>query len=206
MQRFKMISLLVLVIASLQASAFSLPALNDTEPKIRIKELSQQIKLQPANAQAYAERAAARVENEDFYGAIKDYSKALNLSSDNKTDLLTNRGNAFLQIGAFKEALQDFEAALEQSTVTEGLYGRSVARYHLDDFFGAIRDLDAVIAMAPEHSKALYNRAVVKLELNKVQESISDLNQFLLYHPHHPEAEYALKVATSQLEKQFANR
>ncbi|WP_181304713.1 hypothetical protein [Rufibacter sp. XAAS-G3-1] len=201
-----MISILVLMVASWQASAFTLTTPFNAGSKNKIKERSQQINRQPANAQAYAERAAARMETSDVYGAIKDYSKALHLATDKRADLLTSRGKAFLEIGAFKEALQDFEAALLENASLEGLYGRSVAKYHLDDMFGAIRDLDAVIAVAPEHSKALYNRAVVKLELNKVQESISDLTRFLAYHPNHPEAEYALRVATNQLEKRFASR
>ncbi|KAA3436070.1 tetratricopeptide repeat protein [Rufibacter hautae] len=205
MQRIKVVvSMMVLVVATLQASAFHLrlsPGSGD-----RIKELSQLIKQQPGNAQAYGERAAARMEAKDVYGAIKDYTFALTLSEGNDQAYLLGRGNAFLEIGAYKEALKDFDAILMNGNSTDALYGRAVGKYYLDDFFGAIRDLDEVVAVSPQHSKALCNRGIVKLELNQLEESVTDLTLFLTLYPDHQEAAYALQVATNKLQRRIAKR
>ncbi|MBC3541773.1 tetratricopeptide repeat protein [Rufibacter sediminis] len=186
-----------------------MPASTNSVAKIRIKELTQLIKQQPGNAQAYAERADAKMEMRDVYSAIKDYSIALTIASATNTDhaaARVGRGNAFLEVGAYREALKDFEAVLAKDSSTEALYGRAVARYYLDDYFGAIRDLDEVVAADPSHSKALCNRGIVKLELNQLEDAIADLTLFLAHHPTHPEAAYSLSVATNRLQKRIGKR
>ncbi|WP_210486779.1 tetratricopeptide repeat protein [Rufibacter aurantiacus] len=205
MQRIKVVvSMLVLVMASLQASALNLQL--SSGAGTRIKELTQLIKQQPGNVQAYGERAAARMEARDVYGAIKDYTFALTLSEEDNQTYLLGRGNAYLEIGAYKEALRDFDAILMNGNSTDALYGRAVGKYYLDDFFGAIRDLDEVVAVAPQHSKALCNRGIVKLELNQLEDSVTDLTLFLTHYPDHQEATYALQVATSKLQRRTAKR
>ncbi|WP_165864917.1 tetratricopeptide repeat protein [Rufibacter latericius] len=200
------ICMMVLVVASLQASAFDFPSSLVSVSKTRIKELTLLIRQQPGNARAYAERASARMEVKDAYGAIKDYSIALVLGAEDSTSIREARGNAFLEVGAYREALKDFEAVLTNEASTESLYGRAVARYYLDDHFGAIRDLDEVILTAPTHNRALCNRGIVKLELNKLEEAVSDLTLFLTHYPDHVEATYALSVATNRLQKRIAKR
>jgi tetratricopeptide (TPR) repeat protein len=203
MQRFVLFvaMLMVGVNAPLQTAAQTGGASSAFQTKAKIKELTQTIKSAPRNAQTYADRAAAKAELNDMYGAIKDYTAAISLSTAAQPDFLTGRANAFLEIGAFKEALRDFETTLQHTASPQARYGRAVAKYYLDDYFGAIRDLDAVVAAVPQHPKALYNRAIARLELNQLEAAISDLGAFLSYHPGHPEALSALAVASNQLEK-----
>ncbi|MFB9865422.1 tetratricopeptide repeat protein [Rufibacter immobilis] len=174
--------------------------------KQKIKEMSQLLKKEPKNVQAYVTRAAARMELGDLYGAIKDYSAAEELSPEDKTSILIGRGNAFLEIGAYKEALKDFDAVLEKASSPEAQYGRAAAKYFLDDLFGAMRDLDEVVTEKPEHSKALFNRAIVKMDLNQLEGAVSDLKAFLAYHPDHKDAQNALASANDQLGRRFARR
>ncbi len=173
---------------------------------MKIKEVTLLIKQNPKDAQAYADRAALKVQLQDVYGAIKDFSAAVTHSSAANPAFLIGRGQVFLEIGAFREALRDFDAALLVSNSQDALYGRAVAKYYLDDYFGAIRDLDEVIAVAPAHPKALYNRGVVKMELNQLEGAIADMKAFLEYHPGHLEAESGLATASARLERRFVRR
>ncbi|KAA6437155.1 tetratricopeptide repeat protein [Rufibacter glacialis] len=203
--------LVVLLLAVSQAFAHSDTPSSGVSSKEKLKALSQRIKQEPGNAQAYVERAQVKKEARDFYGAIRDYSIALTLTNASEDKIptsqpLVGRGNVFLEIGAYQEALRDFDKVLLEEASMEALYGRAVARYYLDDYFGAIRDLDEVIEAIPLHSSALCNRGIVKLELNKVEEAVTDLSLFLTNYPEHPEAAHALAVATDRLRKQNARR
>ncbi|MGV3538502.1 MAG: tetratricopeptide repeat protein [Rufibacter sp.] len=173
--------------------------------KMRVKEISLLIKQNPLNAQAYADRALAKLELGDAFGAIKDYNAAVAIAPSN-VSFLQARGNAFVMVEAFKEALNDFNTALLNSASTELVYDRAVAKYHLEDLEGALKDLNEVIAAAPNHDKALYNRAVVKMDLEKTEAAIEDLTAFLQMNPNHEQALFTLELAKSHLAKKVAKR
>ncbi|AKQ44428.1 hypothetical protein TH63_00300 [Rufibacter radiotolerans] len=203
MKVFKVVSFVFAFIAlTLQGvAANDMTSATENSSKEKIRKITQLIKREPANSQAYADRASAKMEAKDVFGAIHDFSAAINLSKENNAQYLLGRGNAFLEIGAYKEALKDFNVALENTSSAELLYGRAVAAYFLDDYFGALRDLDQVIAVAPNHPKALYNRAVVKMELKQLDGAAEDLESFLSHFPNHLEAERALAAADAALQK-----
>ncbi|ALI99368.1 hypothetical protein DC20_10770 [Rufibacter tibetensis] len=149
-------------------------------------------------------RADARSEVGDFYGAIKDYTLAIVLLPALSCKAYVGRGNAFLEVGAYQEAIRDFDKILLVNASAEALYGRAVAKYYLDDYLGAIRDLDEVIAEAPEFPTALCNRGIMKLECNKLEEAVADLSLYLSINPEHQEALYAYSVAIKRLQKRAA--
>ncbi|WP_205501560.1 tetratricopeptide repeat protein [Rufibacter psychrotolerans] len=193
------------------AAAFPVHALpNDPSDvgknKGRRREITQFIRHHPEAAQAYADRASLKMEAGQVYGAIRDYSTALALPAADKAAFLSSRGHAFLEIGAYVEALQDFEARLQLGETEEALYGRAVAKYHLDDLWGAIRDLDKVVAERAQHPKALFNRALVRMELNQWEAAAADLGQFLEYYPGHAEAQHALAKALVQVTRRQGPR
>ncbi len=173
--------------------------------KMRVKEITQVLKQNPQNAQAYADRAAAKLELGDAFGAIKDFNAAVAIAPEN-VNFLQARGNAFIMVEAFKEALNDFNVALLNNQSVELIYDRAVAKFHLEDYEGALSDLDQVVAAAPTHDKALYNRAVVKMDMKQTEGAIADLNVFLQQNPNHEQALFTLELAKSQLEKKIAKR
>ncbi|GAB2528982.1 tetratricopeptide repeat protein [Rufibacter soli] len=203
MKVFKVVSFVLAFSAlALQGvAAIDVTSATENSAKEKIRKISLLIKREPSNSQAYADRAAAKMEAKDMYGAIHDFSAALTLSSASNSQFLLGRGTAFLEIGAYKEAHKDFSLALENTSSAELLYGRAVAAYFLDDYFGALRDLDQVIAIAPNHPKALYNRAVVKMELKQLDSAAEDLESFLSHFPNHAEAERALALADAAMQK-----
>ncbi len=168
--------------------------------KMRVKEITQRIKENRQEPQAYADRASAKMELGNAFGAIKDYNTALDLAPGNQT-FLQSRGNAFLLVEAFKEALNDFNTALLSSKSVSLVYDRAVARYHLGDLPGTMTDLDHVILTDPNHAKAYYNRAVVKMDLNQNEAAVADLNMFLQLNPNHAEALLVLAMANQQINK-----
>ncbi|WP_345165569.1 tetratricopeptide repeat protein [Nibribacter koreensis] len=172
--------------------------------KERVKEITLQIKQNPLDAQAYANRGVVKMEMNDAFGAIKDYTTSLRLEPQT-AGVLQKRGQAFLQIGAYKEAAQDITSAMALASTHELLYDRAVLKYHLDDYFGALQDLNEVLAVTPTHHKALYNRAIIALELNKAQEAVADLEAFLKLNPEDVHAKHSLALAQKELSRRVAS-
>ncbi|QHL88602.1 tetratricopeptide repeat protein [Nibribacter ruber] len=169
--------------------------------KETVRQLTLEIKQNPASALAYANRGVVRLELGDTFGAIKDFTASLKLDPQSVA-VLQSRSQAFLQIGAYKEAMQDITSAMASGASPALLYDRAVLKYHTDDYFGALQDLTDVLVATPDHGKALYNRAVILLELNKTQEALTDLESYLKLHPEDQNGLYAL----SQAQKEAARK
>ncbi|WP_157600668.1 tetratricopeptide repeat protein [Rufibacter sp. DG15C] len=173
--------------------------------KERVKEITLHIKQNPSDAQAFASRGIVKMELGDAFGAIKDFNTSLRLVPQ-QAEVLQKRGQAFLQIGAFKEAAQDITDALAITSTYGLVYDRAVLKYHQDDYFGALKDLQEVLTVSPMHSKALYNRAIIYMELNKTQEAIADLESFLKLIPNDANALHALGLAQTELARRVASK
>jgi tetratricopeptide (TPR) repeat protein len=173
--------------------------------KERVKEITLQIKQNPSDAQAYTSRGIIKLELGDAFGAIKDFNTSLRLVPQ-QPEVMQKRGQAFLQVGAYKEAAQDITDAMVLGSSHELVYDRAVLKYHQDDYFGALQDLNEVLNVVPTHSKALYNRALIALELNKAQEAVTDLEAFLKLNPEDANATHALTLAQAELNRRVVSK
>jgi tetratricopeptide (TPR) repeat protein len=77
------------------------------------------IELDPNNAGAYNDRGLAKTFSGDHYGAITDFSKAIEMKSATGRDALThnleNRANAYVKIRNYDAAISDFSRAIGRS-------------------------------------------------------------------------------------------
>jgi WD40 repeat protein/tRNA A-37 threonylcarbamoyl transferase component Bud32 len=64
------------------------------------------------NADTYNIWGLNKIQNQDFLGAIADFNQALQINSQH-IQSLTNRGNAYLELGNYDLALADYEQALK---------------------------------------------------------------------------------------------
>jgi tetratricopeptide (TPR) repeat protein len=62
---------------------------------------------------------------EDFLGALNDYSRAIQLDS-NHVKALINRGSAFESIGKLNEAIDDFSNAIKIDSLNHFAYFRTL--------------------------------------------------------------------------------
>lgn len=115
-----------------------------------IADLTQAIKADPADQALYRARADARMALRDQDGAIVDYLKAEGMTDavgfdfpEYLRDLILQRGRRRLAAGDPKGADADFRAIASAAV----LRGEKAIRQR--DFAGAIKALDAIIAVAP---------------------------------------------------------
>jgi tetratricopeptide (TPR) repeat protein len=105
------------------------------------------------SAWAFKHRGVARSYSRDYAGAIEDYTRALDSSSGQPSDrapVLAQRGWLYLQIGAPRLALPDFEAVIAlRSGDADGYEGRGLARARLGQHRDAAADAKEALRLAP---------------------------------------------------------
>lgn len=79
------------------------------------------------------------------------------------------RGTARTQIKDFRDAIRDFNKALDfdKNTVNqqlEAFFGRATCKKNLEDFSGAINDLNSVIFLDKNNPKAYFDRGLIRAE------------------------------------------
>jgi tetratricopeptide (TPR) repeat protein len=98
-------------------------------------------------------RGLARVDRQQYSGAIADYTHAIELKPDlapePKARLLDHRGWAYQLADAPRLALDDFEASIRLTgDQADALAGRGLARIRLGDWRAAVADAEASVKLA----------------------------------------------------------
>lgn len=95
-----------------------------------------------------------------------------------------NRGNAYLSLGNYQQAIEDFNKAIEldpnyaKAHNNRGLAYGSLGKYDL-----AIENFDATINLNNRESRAYYNRGNVFKALGNYQKAIEDYNRAIELNP-----------------------
>jgi tetratricopeptide (TPR) repeat protein len=86
-----------------------------------------------------------------------------------------NRGLAAGHLLKWEEAAQNFSMALRMTSDTDSFLQRAIARLHLRDWDGALRDLDAVLAQERENELGNYHRRDLVLFLERTGRKPEDV-------------------------------
>lgn len=68
----------------------------------------------------------------------------------------------------------------------EAYYMRGIAKFNLDDLFGAEHDFSSAIEKNPVYTMAFYNRAVTRIRLNKLDDAFMDFTDVIALRPDLP--------------------
>ncbi|AUS06011.1 tetratricopeptide repeat protein [Pseudotamlana carrageenivorans] len=162
-----------------QASKLYRQALRSSDLSERISLLNEVIKLEPKNLDAYFQRALAKNNSEDFYGAIVDYSKIIAEQPD--ADSYYNRGNSRYSVKDYAEAKEDYaKAYLLDDSFIDALYSLACVRLDLEEYDKAIKDFDKVIKKIPGQPKTYILRATAYKALENYQKAFNDYSTAIL--------------------------
>lgn len=125
----------------------------------------------------YSQRGLTYYALDDFESAIADFTKAIELRSDNP-DRYVNRGNAYLQIESFEAALEDYNKAIELSPKLVKAYnGRSVVYEMIDKIDDACNDLMTAIELDGTYGAPYFNLGLLYITMGKDDEALVCVNK-----------------------------
>ncbi len=142
---------------------------NDNEKKLMyvkrsLKDFDETLDIDSNYVDAYINRGSARIMTKDFAGAIKDFSKTIELNKKEENAVAyINRGIARNELKDYKNAISDFDMAISiKADYADAYTNRGCSKFYLNDFKGALDDYNKVIELTPQDPNAIRNRDVVK--------------------------------------------
>jgi tetratricopeptide (TPR) repeat protein len=131
--------------------------------------------------------------------AVERYTEAIRRNAT-VTTYYRERGSAYNYLGKFREALADYDKALElgyalpfpRETGYSNL-GRGYALLHLEQYRRAIDDFDAVLKVVPRSSNALGWRGAAYQSLGNGRQAVADYKAAVAIDPKNPSALAGLK-------------
>jgi tetratricopeptide (TPR) repeat protein len=118
-------------------------------------------------AEDYKKRGGVKREKEDYKGAIKDFSKAIELDP-NYAEAYLWRGQAKNDIKDRYNAIEDYNKAIKLDPNFASAYGwRGNTKYELEDYHGALEDYNKAVKINPDYDKDYFWRGRAEEKLNK---------------------------------------
>lgn len=169
--QFKFCSLLVIIISATITSFAALPALATSAPIYlahydvsELEGVEKAIRANPNDAGAYLHRGLIRSHSqEDFEGAIADFSRAIELDPD-RAETYNYRGTSYFWLKQFQKALADYNRALDlDPKMTLTYYNRGYVRIELGDEAGAIEDFRQGAALSKQEGDTISEQEALKI-------------------------------------------
>ena len=126
----------------------------------------------------YFNRAIDKRDEGDYYGAISDYNKAIEINP-NYAFAYYNRGNIKgRDLEDYSGALSDLNQAIEIDPNYDQMYiSRCLVKDRLKDYYGAISDCNKAIEINPKDAQAYINRGVSKFRIGDKKGACFDARQ-----------------------------
>ena len=161
-----------------KASQYFAEALSEEDPSKK-KELYTRVSELNPNDAAYNNLGVAKYDLGDYRGAIKDYTKAIDLNPDYAT-AYNNRGVAKSSLGDKEGAIKDYDKAIDLNPdYATAYYNRGKAKMSVGDKEGAIKDYDIAIELNPQRFHYYRNRAKVYRKMAATETDEAKKNEYL---------------------------
>ena len=146
----------------------------------------------PAND--YYEEGLLFYDRMEYNRSVSSFTKVLELAPQGKDNHLVyfNRGMAYFKARQYDPSIYDYTKALELSRSTDKEFrfstfeARANANHSAGNYDGAIKDIDAALAISPEHERAKFlynNRAWARVGKEDYDAAITDYDLALSMDP-----------------------
>jgi tetratricopeptide (TPR) repeat protein len=139
--------------------------------KAAIADLQTFIDNSTADASIWNNLGVYQESNGELEAAMKSYNKALELDS-NYYYAYINRGNTFVEMKKYQEALADFNKALESGEIPVAYAGRGDVYYGLGKYDKAVENYNKAVELYPFSAHTYCYLSLSYFELEKYQDSI----------------------------------
>jgi tetratricopeptide (TPR) repeat protein len=152
------------------------------------------------SANTFIEKGKQKFNDDDFEGAIKEYSKAIKVDTVNAYAYAL-RGQALIEIYKYDQALEDLNSSIKiEKTSYFPFYQRGMLKYYTKDYNGAIKDYNTSIKLEPKYADNYVQRGLVKHKLRDYQGAIDDYSRAIDLDSEHIYAYVNRGISKSYLE------
>ena len=135
------------------------------------------------SADEYLKSGKSKLENKDFYGAIAEFNKVLEIDSAND-EAYFKRGNSKFELGEYDAAIEDYTKSIECNPQYAKAYAnRGIAKSNLENFSGCLDDLSKAIKIEPNVIKFHQGRKSANIILGNLDEAIDDYSRIIQLDP-----------------------
>ncbi|MGD1803835.1 tetratricopeptide repeat protein [Dapis sp. BLCC M126] len=122
-------------------------------------------------------QAKQKIEKGNYWGAIKDLNKAINLNPG-QSETYLSRGVAYSQVGMRREAIANFNKAIKMNPEnSKAYYYRGDEYLQLGEKQNALQDLNKSIKIDANNPKSYFNRGVVYYLIGNQNEAMKNFQQ-----------------------------
>ncbi len=132
-----------------------------------------------SNAEELIEQGISKAKIQNFYGAIEDFNKAIEIEPENSTSYL-ERSKVKRKLGDTKGADEDLKLAqLKIDALNLGLnaYDLADSNYDSENYLEAIENYTKAILYIPSLNDVYYNRGIAKEMLGDFDKAIEDFTK-----------------------------
>ncbi|MEM8780974.1 MAG: tetratricopeptide repeat protein [Cyanobacteria bacterium P01_G01_bin.49] len=128
-----------------------------------LEAVEKAIQEDPNNADAYLKRGIIRSHSqEDFTGAIEDFTKAIRLQPEAET--YNYRGTAYFWLQKYQKAIEDYEQAIALDPVLAiAYYNRAYAQLELGNTSKAIEDFRKGATLSEQQGDSISHQQALQL-------------------------------------------
>lgn len=146
-------------------------------------QFDEAIRRRPKFPLALVARAATRIVDRDFRGAVRDLDEALRFHP-RLAHAWYHRGFAHSQTGRYEDAAKDFSETIRLDPKFVSAHnGLGFVKYHLRDLDGALPPLDEALRLFPDYAEARSNRALVRAEKQDLEGAMEDAERAVRLEP-----------------------
>ena len=132
----------------------------------------------------YSDRAFAYYNTGELQLALEDYNESICLIPDPTASTYYSRGRVSHDMGAYVEALDDFDQAISRDSGNADYYfWRAMTHYKRETYSEALFDLDRAIERDSENADYYFWRAMATFDLGQYQDSMSYFNSAININP-----------------------
>jgi tetratricopeptide (TPR) repeat protein len=126
--------------------------------------------------------------------AFQQFSNSIKAHEDNPNAYF-HRGSIYGKSGQSREAIADFSQAIRFSPgFTQAYVNRAIARAMIEDYTGALADLDSVIRRE-KNEGAYFNRGILKNQMKVYAQAVADFQEAIKLNPSCARCYYSMGMA-----------
>jgi tetratricopeptide (TPR) repeat protein len=122
-------------------------------------------------------RGVQKIQQEDYQGAIADFSALIEREPENANAYL-GRAIAYRNQGNYQEAIENYDESLRLNPANPNAYlGRGICKRRMGDDRAAIEDYTTALRYNENSGQAYYNRGLSKVELGDREGALADFRK-----------------------------